>query len=789
MNIQLIKAVRDLTYSPKRSLTVVFALLLGIWGVGTVGIAYVILTHDLQENYLRTLPAHAVFTSSDFDKQDTRRLLSLPEIESAEFRDFSLHRIEVRSNVWIPLWLYSVDDFSDIKLARIFHQEGAATPEKGSVLIERDGKNVSVIRNGSIVNVRIGSSVKTVKVSGICFDPGQAPATQDAFIYAYTDPQTYQQITGLLTHRRIIVRFRNVHSAEEVEQKVHLLTDVLQRSGVTVQSIDIPRFNEHPHQWQLNTLLFLIGAIGLLAFLMGAVLVSQLVRSMLVSHVRQIGILKAIGASRFHIFRMYIFVLLVIGAMAGGIAIPLASVSSQAFAGFVAGKLNFDILTKTVPIQVYLYLLLLSLSLPVLLSLGVIVRGTKIAIRIALSDYGIVQQSKWNSYAIVRRLKLSEAWIMAIRNAQRSKRRLVVTVLTMALGVAIFCTGFNVRQSLWNLLEGQKDELRYDVQVVLDKPVSRQKALQPFQKLTNVKTIEMWVGGRGEIQSKVIATTKGIGIVALPAKTQRLHMKILQGRWLQVSKKVEVVINQQAWALYNHPEIGSSFDVTIGNKICHVTLVGIAEQFEKPKIYLDIAHYDNLVNPSHLINTLVFVAKENRYDQVMALKREIESAISSSDLNVVYVMSQAERVRIIYAHLNIILTNILILSFLVLVVSAVGMASATGINIWERTREIGVMRAIGATSAQIYSLFVREGFLISIMSVLLGLIIAYPLSQLAALFFGNLMLGQNSILAYAFSIPGFLITLVVTLLFGWLASRIPARSAIAISTRQALVYE
>ena len=60
-------------------------------------------------------------------------------------------------------------------------------------------------------------------------------------------------------------------------------------------------------------------------------------------------------------------------------------------------------------------------------------------------------------------------------------------------------------------------------------------------------------------------------------------------------------------------------------------------------------------------------------------------------------MSQAERSKIIYDHLNIILTLLAFLAMLVLVVSALGMASATGINIMERTREIGVLRAIGAT--------------------------------------------------------------------------------------------
>ena len=204
---------------------------------------------------------------------------------------------------------------------------------------------------------------------------------------------------------------------------------------------------------------------------------------------------------------------------------------------------------------------------------------------------------------------------------------------------------------------------------------------------------------------------------------------------------------------------------------------------------MDIDKYDALFNQAHLVNSLMFVAKENDYKQVIDLKKNIENAIAPTDFKVLYVMSQAERVKIIYDHLNIILMTIVLLSFLVLIVSAIGMASATGINIMERTREIGVMRAIGATPKKIYALFVMEGMITSTLSILLGLLLSWPLSKLAAVFFGNLMLGKEAELQFAFSPSGFWTTLAVTFLFGWLASRIPAKSAIGLPTHKALLYE
>ena len=324
---------------------------------------------------------------------------------------------------------------------------------------------------------------------------------------------------------------------------------------------------------------------------------------------------------------------------------------------------------------------------------------------------------------------------------------------------------------------------------IYNKPVSKDEILLPFKNLNNVSATETWLGGRGEIQSKIISTDNGAGIVALPRNTEFLKLKIREGRWLKSSKDIEIVFNQQALALYKNPALGSNIKLTIGNKNITTKLVGVTQQFERPKIYIDINQYDSLLNPSHLVNTLSFVAKSNNYKEVIKLKKDIEKEIAPSNMDIAYVMSQAERVKIIYDHLNIILSVLILLSFLVLVVSAIGMASATGINIWERTREIGVMRAIGATPKKIYAIFVTEGMITCVISILMGLVFSYPLSRVAAVFFGDLMLGKDAKLDYAFSISGFLITIVVTLLFGWLASRIPAKSAIKVSTHKALSYE
>jgi putative ABC transport system permease protein len=783
------KAFSDLRSSPGRTLLVILALAIGLWGVGGILVSYTILTKDLSENFIQTRPEHAVLTSKDFGRLDLSTLRGRPGIESAEFRDLSLQRIEVYPNDWIPLWLFGVEDFNNTSLARIYTEKGGKVPAPGTLLIERNGRLISNLDVGSRARLRAGQRVFEVPVAGISFDPAQAPGTQDHRIYGYVDKQTYAGITGEPANQRLILRFSNVTTKEEVQAEVDGILEHFQSMGIRIATVNIPKFNEHPHQWQLNTLLFLQGGIGLLAFLMGAVLVSQLMASILAKQVRQIGILKAIGASRGQVLNIYLAMVLVLGISAGVIAIPLAVSSGYAFSYFVAGKLNFEILTQHLPVHIYLALVAVSLLLPIALSLPAIMKGVNVSVHDALSNYGISPNTTGAARERILSSWMPRALVLAMRNSLRQKKRLAITVATMALGVAIFSTGFNVRASLAMLLADVNDSMKHDVQVVLSDQIPRERAMSVFNAIKNVDRIEIWNGGRGELQSRVVATSSGVGIVALPYDTDLFRPRVIAGRWLQVSEPPEIVMNQQAMELYGNPSIDSNQSLEIGGNKITVKLVGLIEELEKPKIYIDQAQYDAFANPNHHINSLMFVAKDKGYDKVIALKRDIEAAIAPSDLNVLYVMSQAERVKVIYDHLNIILTTIVLLSLMVLVVSALGMASATGISILERTREIGVLRSIGATPRMIFQLFVAEGMITSIASILLGLLLAWPLSMVASVFFGQLMLGEGATLRYVFSGEGFLITLVTTLMFGWLASRIPARRAIQIPTREALAYE
>ncbi|HXU31497.1 MAG TPA: ABC transporter permease, partial [Thermoanaerobaculia bacterium] len=676
----------------------------------------------------------------------------------------ALLRIEVRPDVWVPLSLYGADDFAHASIAKVRLESGTAQPAAGAIRIERNGRHISNLDTGSVARVRIGERNLDVPIDGVVFDPAQAPATQDHVIYAYTDPRTFAALSGETPGRRLLIRWKNVHSKAEVEKALMTLRASWEGTGSAVASVNVPAFLEHPHQWQLNLLIAIIGTIGLLAFLLSSVLVSQVVAALLAKQTRQVGILKAVGATRSRIMRIYALYLALFAVASGLVAIPLAVATGYRFSTFCAGLLNFEILTTRLPGEVLAALIVAALVLPFLFAGPTLLRAGRISVREALAE-------------------------PRIQLRRRLSQRTAITILATALGVAIFSTGFNIRQSLFEFLASTRDSMRFDLQVATTRPVPREAFSRALAGLSGIDRTETWTGGKGELQTEVAGTSDGIGIVALPLRSQMVALRLVEGRWLESPSEPEAVLNQAALQLFHQPKIGQVLSLRIEGKERQARLVGVAEEIDKPKIYLAQTFYDRWANPEHQVNSLLLTAKDQSFRGVMALKKEIERSVAVSDLPILFVMSRAERTKIIADHLNIILMTLLILAFLVLWVAALGMASATSITVMERTREIGVLRAIGATPGRIISRFVTEGMTTNLAGVALGLILSWPLSQVASAFFGKLMLGEGAALRYAWSPVGFVITVATSIVFGLLATRLPAGAAVKLSTREALAYE
>jgi putative ABC transport system permease protein len=108
----------------------------------------------------------------------------------------------------------------------------------------------------------------------------------------------------------------------------------------------------------------------------------------------------------------------------------------------------------------------------------------------------------------------------------------------------------------------------------------------------------------------------------------------------------------------------------------------------------------------------------------------------------------------------------------------------------ERTREIGIMKAIGATNKDIMSIFIIEGMLVSSIGGIIGIILGVFGSQGLTMILNNfMMMGGSSNLSPVITLMSVVMAVTVSLIVGILSSLYPAWKAARMSPIEAVRYE
>jgi putative ABC transport system permease protein len=138
------------------------------------------------------------------------------------------------------------------------------------------------------------------------------------------------------------------------------------------------------------------------------------------------------------------------------------------------------------------------------------------------------------------------------------------------------------------------------------------------------------------------------------------------------------------------------------------------------------------------------------------------------------------------AHVYVFIYSLIFMAVVMAVVGALGLMASMGTSVMERTREIGVMRAVGARSRMILGSVIGEGLFIGLMSWF----VAVGLSILPSLIVGNLLgsLFSRTPLALVISPVGLIAWLLIILVGSAAASALPASQASRLTVRETLAY-
>ena len=238
------------------------------------------------------------------------------------------------------------------------------------------------------------------------------------------------------------------------------------------------------------------------------------------------------------------------------------------------------------------------------------------------------------------------------------------------------------------------------------------------------------------------------------------------------------------WVSFDHGPKGESVWRIVGLQ-SSPGAVGLAQSVMMPRETL--AHELNCVGKA---NTVWVQAANLNRDSEINLARTLTDHYEANNIQVslrtLFDANTARRTaESNLEQLGLIISLLGAMALVTAIVGGVALSGVLSINVMERRREIGVMRAIGATSSKIAALFVGEGLILALLSWLIALPVSVPASQLMTQTLAEVI---NYDVIYVYSEAGAWYWLAIVLALSILASWLPARSATRISVRESLSY-
>lgn len=780
------KAIRDFWSERARTALVVLAIALGISAFASVLSSYAILTRELDRGYLATNPASAVLHVDRIDDELVTAILQNPDVSDAEPRRSVSGQIKAGPVQWRNLKLFVVKDYGDIRVSKLEPEAGAWPPATGEILIERDAFQVAKVKIGDRVTVKTPEGTEQqLVVSGSVHDVGQAQARMENFVYGYITLPTLVQLGELayLDQLNILVR-ENKFDEAHIERVAADVRALIESRGREVRSVDVPRPGKHPHSDLTGILLLAMSSFGIFVLFLSGILVVNLLTALMASQVRQIGVMKAIGGTRWQIARIYFGQALFLGIAAVIVSIPLGIIGSRALCRYMAMFLNFDINSFAVPVWVYVLVAVVGIAAPLIAAAYPVWRGTGVPVRIALTDFGLSKTAFGGSAvdrAIARLGGTFSALAFAIRNSFRRRARLALTVLTLAAGGLFFLSALNVRASLINTLDRMFGARKFELTVWFSNPSEWEKLQRAATRTPGVTHAEGWFNTGGSLTPET-----EFNVTALPNDTQLLDLEMLQGRFLQPGDTDAIVINTTLARRIPALRVGETVTLRIEDAEAMWHVVGLAkEAYASATAYIPLSYIQK--RQPGMANSLRLALAQTDFDSIAIVKQNLDQNLEREGVRARGSSSKAESRFAFDQHMLMIYVFLIVMSAIVGSVGGLGLMTTMSLNVLERRREMGVLRAIGATPRVVWMIVIVEGLVIGILSWTIAALLAWPVSKAL----GDAMVKAlfHSGVDFTFEPLGLLIWLLISLSVSAAGSFFPAWKASRTTVREALAYE
>jgi putative ABC transport system permease protein len=666
--------------------------------------------------------------------------------------------------------------------------EAGHWPTHRALAVERQSSRHFDIPLGATVIVEYEGCKRNLPVVGVLRAHNEAPPQFGGPAFLYATPDTVTWLTDREGLTTLDVRLASF-SDENLDKAVERIQDRMERMGLPIYNTESQGTDAHVLQDQANAALLILIGLGGLALGLSGFLIANTTNAIIAQQVWQIGVMKVLGATFGRVGRVYLTMGLIYGGIALLPAVPLAAIAAHLTAGPIFDMFNvapgpFRVMPSAVSIQV-----VVGLAVPLLAALIPTIGGARVSPHACLSSYGLGTGfgRSWLDRLIGAVRCLPRPAALSLRNTFRRKTRVALMLSTLVLCGVMFVVAVSVRSSLDRTIEMRLQDFGDDVLVRLKRSYPTTQVISATEDVPGVVRVEVW-SGCGTTALLANGRERYVYLWALPPDSALFRPRIVGGRWLHPDDGRAIVMSSKI-AADEGVQVGDEILLTLDERESVWTVVGLI--INSSHAYRAcFVPFDALTRAVGAVNRGWNVRVQgDRHDveSQQALICRLRTAYAASNVSVNSLQSVAEMQEQSRSMFDILTYLMLTMTTLAAAVGSIGLMTTMTINVVERRREIGVMRAVGATSPTIARIFVGEGALLGMLSCLLAIPLSYPAARVISDAVGYPFMGAP--LDFRYSVGGCAAWLVAVIVLSVLASLWPALQATRISVREALAYE
>lgn len=810
------KVLHDLFDNKGRTLLVVFSIAVGVFSIGVIAGAYQIISNDMSVSYAANVPANIELRMANFDDDVLTSIHNQRGVKDAEGRRVFNMRVRVPgTEKWTTLDMTAFESFERNAINLLTPIEGAATPGKREVLLEKDALQYLDVGVGGLLEFQLpDGSTKTLPVAGIVQDTAAGAGDFLAAPYGYITMDTLQYLgQPKLYNRALITVSEGGDDIFHIREVGAQLKDKLEKSGQIVIRSRFSQTHEHPLADTVNAILGILMALGILIVFLSSSLIANTLSALLNQHLRHIGVIKLVGGQRRQVFTMYLALIMAFGALALLIAVPLGGQGAYGLALYIAGEMNFNLLGYRIVPAALLIQILVGLFVPLIAGLAPVVNGSRITVLRALSG-GLVEEQgqdhpersrrtesqtrlSWFDWMQVKATHLLAArgihiprpFVISLRNTFRRKSRLALTLFTLTMGGAIFIAVFNVRVTLHDYIGQISKYFVADISLDFDAPYRLREIEQRAMQVDGVHHVEGWQFVSGDLLDENGAVLENINMFGPPANSELIEPILVSGRWIRADDARKMAVSEGTLKYFPNLKPGDFLNLKIEGRDETWEVIGIFKFVDREGVlayapYEYVSQMNNLANRAYTFR-LVTEKHDRPYQDAKAEK--LDKYFRNLGYKVRIAQAGSASLDLAVESLDTLVVFLLIMAVLTAIVGSMGLTGTMGMNVLERTREIGITRAIGADDRAVMRTVIAEGVVIGMISFGLAIVLSVPLTY-----------GLSTIVSLAvfqtpidvvFTYTGYAIWLGLVLVLSAVASVLPARNAARLTIREVLAYE